>query len=199
MSLKPTVKIDTREFRRALRQYKRATDKEWPDVLNHTATQAAFKAMTARYTPAANKTGQLSSTADPKRKRAKWRYRDRFYFALAQKRGTPGLAEASKIYARRRSSVGYVRANYGNVVNKLGKRRARNSVRNPKILVSKARISKLVAYFANDALDGPGAHKSISKIAPGLVRAMRDAVFGRGGMLEFAQGRLKKHSRRISV
>ncbi|MGA0207982.1 MAG: hypothetical protein ACO3LT_09345 [Ilumatobacteraceae bacterium] len=70
------MELDLDEFRRAVKLYRKATRKSVPEILNHAATQAAFRGQQARFTPKAKKTWPLNKPpvlkpGDGKKKRGK--------------------------------------------------------------------------------------------------------------------------------
>jgi hypothetical protein len=187
--------IDTAGFKAAMNRYQKATNKEMPIILNHWATQAAFRAAQRKYTPAARKSKQLGAAANPLRPRKKWKYEHRLYYALAQKTyGVGNRRNAEKIYAGRRQSVGFISINWNAALNELGLQR---SMRLPKkksdVRVSRATRYKLEVSLYNAKLEGKGKSKAQSTLAPGWARAQRDAIHGKGGMVPYANKKIKDH------
>jgi len=195
------LELDLHEFRKAVKAYEKATKKTVPEILNHAATQAAFRGAQARYTPKAKLSGALGTAADPSRSRKRWSKAsepglDRLYFALAAKNGKPGLDEAMKIYKRRRSSAAFIRVNWNAVINKLGIRRSAKFPRNSDIEFRKATIYKSLVEIYNAKLEGKGQGKAESTLGPGWRRAVNDAVWGKNGMVDYAHKKLKKNWKR---
>lgn len=208
---KTTMEFDLREFKAAVKKYQQATKKSVPEILNHAATQAAFRATQARYTPQARKNWPLNKPptlkpGDGKRRRGKRgfgkgghktqkQYRDSLWFALGQMSkhaGDGALAAATKVYNSRVRSVAFIRANWGAVTGKLGIKRSTKFVKNPDIQVRKATLARSVVDFYNAKLDGKGAGQAYSKLSPGFRNALHDAVWGKNGMVDYAERKLKK-------
>ena len=190
------LKIDLREFRHALKTYQAATKKGIPEILNHAAAQAAFRAM--RLSPTADSTWPLRAADDPSKKRNKnreWTYPDRLYYALAVKNGAEvgdRALKAAKLYKKRRSSRGYIKAQWGTIAAKMGaKTTARPISGKLDIEVTRATILSHVAELWNAKLEGSGQGKAVSKLASAWNRALHDAIWGKGGMVEYANRKLK--------
>lgn len=209
------MELDLDEFRRAVKLYREATRKSIPEILNHAATQAAFRGQQARFTPQAKKTWPLNKPpilkpGDGKKKRGKRgfgkngsktkaQYRDSLWFALGQKSkhaGEGALNAATKVYNSRVRSIAFIRANWGAVVGKLGIQRNTRFVKHPDIKVKKATLMRPLVEFFNAKLEGKGASTALSKLSPGFKAALNDAIWGPRGMVPYAQKKLQKNWRR---
>ena len=187
------ISINEQSFNAALRRYGKMMNKDVPTVLNHTATQAAFRAQRAGYTPQASLTGTLGTTADPGRSRPKWRYENKIYFALAAKKGIPGRAGAMQLYRKGRQSRGFIRANFGNIINELGQRRALRQAHRSDVKVRRATQGRHAVTIANARLEGEGGEKALQKLELGWRRAIHDAVWGKNGLVQFTERRIKQN------
>ena len=195
------IEIDELEFRRAIERYMQATKKDTAVVLNHTATQAAFKAMSARFTEQATARDKYLGKRYEPRNRKNWLRENKIYFALAVKndKATVGnrYVKARKIWSRHQSSKGFIRANWGAVVNAMGVKTTGKYPRGRSdIKIKRATTGSPLASIYNAELEGKGAAKAQAKLERGWKRAIHMAVWGKNGMVDYANRRIRDNWRR---
>ena len=209
----PVMKIDEEEFIKAVKRYQKATQKGTSVILNHWATQAAFRAGQGKYSARAKKIpkapkvkgGPRALTRKGRMRKASGKtfqnYKDSLWFALAmklhKKRGRePWYAGALSLYESRKRSVGFIQANWGATVGKLGIKRTTKFVREPEIKVKKATRYSLDVSLYNAILQGKGVGKAKSKLNPKWSRAQYDAIYGKNGMIPYANKKIKANWKR---
>lgn len=141
------VKVDTSQFRFALRAYKAATKKDCVDVLNRAAKNVAFRASSFTPKGRANKI-RRDLMRDP-------RLRYALTSIILKKRGVGRLPspqfqkEVDRFVSRRASSANYLRAGWAKAIADLGGTFRGAKFRGAGGFGNKALVNKLLADIVN--------------------------------------------------
>ena len=190
------IEVDWKTFQKSIKLYMKATNKSTADALNHAAGQAALRSTKRAIMPSASLSGALGAQGNPSKTRARWKYENRLFFALAVKNGaTVGnrRAMAERLWKSRRSSVGFIRANFGAIARKLGVRTSARFPREPDFKYSKATPNRHIAELWNAKLEGKGGAEAYDKLDKGFRRAVHAALFDKNGLVPYAQRKIKEN------
>lgn len=141
------VKVDTSQFRFALRAYKAATKKDCVDVLNRAAKNVAFRA--SSFTPK----GQANRIRRDLMRDPRLRYA--LTSIILKKRGIGRLPspqfqkEVDKFVSRRASSAGYLRAGWAKAIIELGGTFRGAKFKGAGGFANRALVNKLLADIVN--------------------------------------------------
>lgn len=189
-------KVDTSQFRLALRAYKAATQKDSVAVLNRAAKNVAFRA--ASFTPKGNAAKiRRDLMSDPHLRYA-------LTSILLKKKGRGRLPspqfqkEVDKLLAKRARSANYLRAGWARSIQDLGGSFRGVKFRGASGFGNKATVNRLLAEIVNTTVHGDIASVQGAELIGG--EALQKAVaFVAADMIQFAKDLMSKTAKQYSV
>lgn len=186
--MKAGIKIDTREFQKAMREYERATKKDGADILNRAGRNVAFRA------------AQFTDVASPTKIKSQLRSNNLLAKILAKRGRLKGLnmqersALFDKVLSARMRSARYIRVGWAKAIAAFGGNATRMKV-NPKSEAAKgygikASTRRLVAELANNS-------KGAEKV--GLSPLERAIQFVARDMLNYAKHKMSRTGDKFSA
>lgn len=190
------VKVDTSQFRFALRAYKAATKKDCVDVLNRAAKNVAFRASSFTPKGRANRI-RRDLMSDP-------RLRYALTSIILKKRGVGRLPspqfqkEVDKFVSRRASSANYLRAGWAKAVVDLGGTFRGAKFRGAGGFGNKALVNKLLADIVNTTTHANAASVKGAELI-GSEALQKAIAFVAEDMITFAKQLMMPTAKKFSA